>query len=186
MMHTEIHSDAVGRVACARLWDSAIGETAGASDPPYGKWLPIANSPGNGMDIGCILPGVLSKNRKNFVIGEEPMTASLNLICAASAAKALVDAVSSDLEHRFSAEHISCESEPYWKDTALVQTEVRFEAQAQPEAAWAQWFTQRFGAGATHRDEQFTEFLCSATIPELTADPARVFADLYVPHAMAF
>ena len=69
MMHTEIHSDAVGRVACARLWDSAIGETAGASDPPYGKWLPIANSPGNGMDIGCILPGVLSKNRKNFVIG---------------------------------------------------------------------------------------------------------------------
>ena len=112
------------------------------------------------------------------------MTASLNLICSASAAKALIDAVRSDLERRFSAREITCESEPYWKDAALVQTAVRFEAQTQPEAAWAQWFTQRFGAGATHRDEQFTEFLCSAAIPELTADPARVFADLYVPNAM--
>ncbi len=112
------------------------------------------------------------------------MTASLNLICSASAARTHVDAVRADLERRFSARLISCESEPYWKDAALVQTAVRFEAQTQPEAAWQQWFTHRFGVCTTHRDGQFTEYLCSAAIPELTADPARVFADLYVPNEM--
>ena len=112
------------------------------------------------------------------------MTATLNLICSASSARTLVDDVRADLERRFSARLLSCESEPYWKDAALVQTAVRFEAQTQLEAAWAQWFTQRFGARTTHRDEQFTEYLCSAAIPELTADPARVFADLYVPNEM--
>ena len=112
------------------------------------------------------------------------MTASLNLICSASAAKALIDAVMSDLENQFSAGQISCESEVYWKDAALVQTAVRFRAQAQPEAAWQQWFTHRFGVCTTHRDGQFTEYLCSAAIPELAADPARVFADLYVPNEM--
>lgn len=112
------------------------------------------------------------------------MTATLNLICSASAAKTHVDAVRADLESRFSAGQISCASDAYWKDAALVQTAVRFAAQPQPEAAWAQWFTQRFGACTVHRDEQFTEFLRSAAIPELTADPARVFADLYVPNEM--
>lgn len=35
VVHVQRHSDNVGRVACARLWDSAVGETAGASEPPY-------------------------------------------------------------------------------------------------------------------------------------------------------
>lgn len=112
------------------------------------------------------------------------MTASLNLICSASAAKTHVDAVRADLESRFSAGQISCASEAYWKDAALVQTAVRFRAQAQPEAAWQQWFTQRFGGSTTHRDEQFTEFLHGAAIPELAADPACVFAALYLPNAL--